>query len=394
MLKEKNKCCGCRACECICPKKCIKMKEDSEGFIYPKVDLSLCIKCKKCEKVCPIIQNKSNLHISGYEQSCYLLVHNNNEVLKKSSSGGAFTAIVETFCDTEYVVFGCQMTEELKVCHGFKKSIDEIDVFRKSKYVQSDLKDTYVQVKDFLIKNKKVIFTGTPCQVEGLNKYLQKEYENLLTIDFVCHGVPSQKVFDKYVNYIEKKYNDRIKEVNFRKRIRYFSILDPFGINIKFISGKELNINSFFDYYMKGFLGALFYRPVCARCPFANLDRVSDITIADFWGIEKLHKDLNSNKGVSMILGNSKKSKKVIQKIAQNNDVRKVDIKYAKLENSNLNLPSDEHINRKLFYDNLDKKEFDKLIKDCMGKNNKIKVTFKALIPLKIKSILKNMMWS
>ena len=195
--KDKNNCTGCRACEKICPKDAIQMVQDSEGFIYPEIDELKCIKCGLCQKVCPNVNSVKNELI---EQKVYYGVHKDEEILRKSSSGGAFTAIVEAFCDKDYIIFGCTMNEKFEVYHDYVDNKKDIIKFRKSKYLQSNVKDSYIKVKEFLKNGKKVIFTGTPCQISGLKNFLGNiKQEKLLCVDLICHGVTSQKVFNSYI---------------------------------------------------------------------------------------------------------------------------------------------------------------------------------------------------
>lgn len=228
---DKNKCCGCRACEQICPKKCIKMIEDDEGFMYPDIDKENCIKCGLCKKVCPMINNEK---IKQKEKKkVYRLIANDKELVRKSSSGGAFSLLVEEILkknsNEKYKIYGCTLGEDFIARHLGVDNIGKIAKFRKSKYVQSDLEKSYSNIKRELKDGNVVIFTGTPCQVAGLKNFIEKENaQNLYTIDLICHGVPSPMVLRQYLKQLEKKNNSKLKEFNFRERLILANIKDSY----------------------------------------------------------------------------------------------------------------------------------------------------------------------
>ena len=200
-IKEKHNCCGCSACVQVCPKQCIRMYADNEGFLYPQVNSTICIDCGLCEKVCPVInQNKPNVPLSVYAAK-----NINEEVRIKSSSGGIFTLLAEQIISEGGVVFGARFNENWEVVHDYTETIDGLESFRGSKYVQSSISDNFKVAKQFLKEGRKVLFSGTPCQIAGLKKFLQKEYENLLTMEVVCHGVPSPMVWRDYIDYKRAK---------------------------------------------------------------------------------------------------------------------------------------------------------------------------------------------
>ena len=195
-ITDKSKCCGCNACVQICPKQCIQIQEDGEGFLYPLVDVDMCVDCKLCEKVCPIITpNEPQKPVKVYAAK-----HKDDEIRLKSSSGGIFTLLAEQIIDEGGVVFGARFDEYWEVMHDYTETKEGLAVFRGSKYVQSRIGNTFQQAENFLKQGRKVMFTGTPCQIAGLRRFLRKEYENLLAVDFVCHGVPSPKVWRMYLD--------------------------------------------------------------------------------------------------------------------------------------------------------------------------------------------------
>lgn len=309
-IHDEKDCCGCGACVQCCPQKCISMNENHEGFLYPKVDVSKCIDCHLCEKVCPFINNvESNVPLKVYAAK-----NKNEYVRKKSSSGGIFTSLAEfVITDKKGVVFGAAFDDKWNVYHTYIDSTEKLNLLRGSKYVQSRIGNAYIQVKDFLSKGITVLFTGTPCQISGLKRYLRKDYDNLYTVEILCHGVPSPKVWSIYLSEKRKQYGHNINGIEFRNKEESWQ---DFRFIIKFInndascvSDKDFSYGKKFseDSYMKGFLANLYLRPSCYTCKCKNGRSGSDITIADYWNIDAILPEFNDNKGVSLVLINSKK---------------------------------------------------------------------------------------
>ena len=222
-IYNKAKCCGCSACESICPRNCIELKADTEGFFYPYVNIADCINCRKCEQICPINNPYEEL---PFEQMGYIVQNKNEQILRESTSGGAFTSIAKYVIQNNGIVFGVALTDKLMAHHVWVDNVDALTIFRNSKYIQSYMGDTYNKVKSFLNQDKLVCFSGTPCQVEGLIHFLGKEYNNLITVDVVCRAVPSPMVFSKYLDFQRKRMGDEIKTVRFREpSFREFAIV-------------------------------------------------------------------------------------------------------------------------------------------------------------------------
>ena len=336
-IKHKQDCCGCSACVQKCPKQCILMIEDEEGFLYPKVDLSNCIDCHLCEKVCPIIYKD----VPGDVVACYAAINPDKEVRKVSSSGGVFTMLAEQTIKESGVVVGASFDEQWRVCHSSAETLEGRAAFRGSKYVQSNIGNTYKETLHFLNSGRKVLFSGAPCQIAGLKHYLGKEYENLLTVDFICHGVPSPGVFR---SYLEEELNNYAAPRSRKKKIISSSsnhhvpegdILIPQGItitDIRFRDKKEgwkkysftlhlveegsgdgkkntviLSTIASNNIFMKGFFSDLYLRPSCYNCPSKSLSSGSDITIADYWRIERIHPELDDDMGVSAVIVKTEK---------------------------------------------------------------------------------------
>lgn len=333
-LSDKSDCCGCNACVQCCPKQCIIMHEDEEGFLYPKIESSYCIHCGLCETVCPMLnQNEPRL-----PQKVYAAKNNNEKQRLQSSSGGIFILLAEQIIKQGGVVFGVRFNKNWEVEHCHAETIEELKPLMRSKYVQSNIGNTFYEAKKFLKQGRPVLFIGTSCQIAGLKKFLHKEYENLLAIDLICHGVPSPGVWKTYLEEIKvnseilvkkntlrpssSKVLTEITNINFREKQLGGYSWEKYGFAIStksqykdgknFISlSSPFNINPF----MKGFLANLYLRPSCYKCPAKAGRSSSDLTIGDFWGINKFKPDFDDDKGVGAILVYTSKGEKILHSI-------------------------------------------------------------------------------
>lgn len=311
-LCDIKNCTQCHACESVCPKKCITFKMGKDGFSVPNIDDKVCVECGACKKACHQLNPPKMKHPPLKTYAAWSVV---NDVRTSSSSGGVFSEIARYVFERDGIVVGAVMNEHLKVCHAFAFNMEELYAMRGSKYVQSDLTGVYVQVKKILKDGNYVLFTGTPCQVGGLYSFLKEDYENLLTCDLVCHGVPSQKSFDTYCEKIglTKK---RVAEVTFR-------YTKGWGLQMATRSHlvspswdgdyKWKNISPRKSYYLRAFTDGLMFNEACYNCQYATPERVSDVTLADYWGIGTV-KPFNhpTQKGVSLLLANTEKALSVI----------------------------------------------------------------------------------
>lgn len=325
-IKEKHNCCGCSACVLVCPKQCISMSADKEGFLYPQVDGAICIDCGLCDKVCPVINQEEPRE----PLAVYAAKNNNEEIRLKSSSGGIFTLLAEQIIAEGGVVFGARFNESWEVVHDYTETIEGLEPFRGSKYVQSVIGDNFIKAKQFLKDGRKVLFSGTPCQIAGLKKFLRKEYENLLTVEVVCHGVPSPMVWRDYLDYKRAKRavgkNTVSSSLNELPVIAGISFRDKtngwkkFAFKISYAASKaaenslsksadntNYEITPFSeDLFMKGFLKNLYLRPSCYHCAARQGKSGADISIADYWGIQSIHPEIDDDKGTGLILINTK----------------------------------------------------------------------------------------
>lgn len=356
-IKEKEQCCGCSACYNICPQNAIIMEEDKKGFKYPKVNIEKCINCKLCEKVCPIINNKEGVN----KTKAYASINKDDEIRKESSSGGIFTLLAEEVIEMDGVVFGAAFDENFNVIHKCIKNKNEIGELRGSKYVQSDIGESYKQAKIFLEQNKYVLFTGTPCQIEGLKNFLGKNYDKLYTQDFICHGVPSKKIWKKYLSFMQKDKEKLIKTINFRNKKHGW---ENYSMNIEYNNKKIYNKEHNKDIYMRAFLQNISLRESCYNCQFKKYNRNSDITLADFWGISKVKPEINDHKGTSLVIINSNKGKFLFEKIRNRCIIKEVDLEEAIRYNKAFAFSAKYNENSEKFFEDVDDGiSFDKAIK-------------------------------
>ena len=315
LFKTSYDCCGCTACASACPVKAIRMQPDKEGFLYPQVDEKLCIGCGTCERVCQLKTERER----ELPLAIFAAKNKDEETRMASSSGGVFSLLAEYTEAKGGVIFGAAFDENMRVCHKRAEKREEWEAFRTSKYVQSDLGDCYAQVKQGLAEGRKVLFTGTPCQVEGLNRFLaHTDTTNLLTCDVICHGAPSPLIWREWLGLIEKS-KGKVISVNFREKEKtgwHKSSLTVAGENEKVLLSGNHGENAFSLMYFRH----LIIRPACHQCLYDNYQRPGDITIGDYWGIEKQFPDYDDDKGVSLVFCNSEKGKQVWSMISDHMD--------------------------------------------------------------------------
>lgn len=328
-ISDKKDCCGCEACIQCCPVQCISRRVDEEGFLYPLVDVSSCIDCGLCERVCPVIHQ----NVPRKPLRIFAAKNPDDKVRLSSSSGGVFTMLAEYVLCQNGVVFGARFNEKWEVVHGFTETIEGLAAFRGSKYVQSYIGDSFMQAMSFLKQGRRVLFSGTPCQIAGLKRFLRKEYNNLLTVDVVCHGVPSPLVWRKYLEETIRPEgvagkNTVLSSLNTIPVITGISFRDKkhgwkkFGFEIR-SSAFKADENSVLksgiydeevylyepvskNLFMQGFLNNIYLRPSCYACASRSGKSGSDITIGDYWGIQKLLPELDDDKGICLIILNAK----------------------------------------------------------------------------------------
>lgn len=306
-ITDKSRCCGCTACVNACPVQCIVMRRDrDEGFDYPVANPDICIGCGKCESVCPVINpSEPSKPLAGYAVRC-------KDYVDGSSSGGVFPALAKAVIDEGGVVFGAVMESDMTVGHAEAETMEAVQKMRGSKYVQSDLYSVFFDIKEYIKSGRKVMFTGTPCQVAGLNKYIGANQENLITVDVACHGVPGPGLWDMYVKSLEKHTAAKLLSVDFRNKSggwRHYCFRTEYDTKVMLVKAAD-------DPYLALFMQDMTLRPSCYNCPARGGRSCSDITLSDLWSVARTAPELNDDKGVSGVLVNTAAGREFLQKIS------------------------------------------------------------------------------
>lgn len=347
---NQKKCCGCEGCRSICPTTAISMTTNSDGFILPEVNSSICIECGICEKVCPMYHSDDILPDNN--GNAYASINNNVHELKESSSGGIFSIIADYILEKGGIVCGAAFDEQFKLRHILIEEKSDLINLRGSKYLQSTIGNIYTDIRQLLNSGKLVYFVGTGCQVAGLRLFLRKEYTNLFTSDILCHGVPPQSVFNEVIKEVETKNNGKIEKYLFRdKSVWGWSCSSSSSIRIgsklKYLGNEPIQ-----QAYFNAFIKAVNYRESCYVCPYAQSHRPGDITLGDFWGIEKCISIPNIRDGVSAILVNSHKGQILLERIKNKMDLYPASIKDISQINRTLIRPTSRpEIRNKFFLD-------------------------------------------
>ena len=387
MTVDFEKCTGCGACVQSCPKQCISWTEGEFRFKYPQIDKDICVNCGICERVCPI----DKVLQTPTTQKAYAAVHKDYQVLAKSTSGGAFTAIADAVFAQDGIVYGVAMMDNMQVKHIRTSNKEEFAVLRSSKYLQSDTGNTYQMVEQDLKQGKTVLYSGTPCQIDGLRHFLGKPYERLYTVDIVCHGVGSQAYFDKYLDFARKRYRN-IKTLRFRSK-EYVGWSCGGGVVVVTGSSdclKKIPYRDFDNYYYAYFLSGDIYRKSCYSCKYANMKRVGDFSLGDYWGVEKLHLPLNTFNGCSLLVVNSDKATKFLSKIETMN-IKETRVDEAISQNEQLKHPSRLPDSRKERIKEFELLTGTQIERVYLSKYRKryLKGLVKSLIPYKLKVIIR-----
>ena len=361
------------------------MKQSEEGFIVPVINKEKCINCGLCFKRCPQL-NSVNLDARLEKPIVYAAKNKNIFDQTNSSSGGIFSILADYVIQHNGSVYGASFQDNLQLQHIRITKSEDLYKLRGSKYIQSNIRDIYKFVKEDLKNDIYVLFSGTPCQVAGLRNFLGRDYDNLIVIDLMCHGVPSQKLFDKYLLWLEEKYGSKVVEYNFRSKEKEF-----WGKNakIKFADGKIKYFSDSLDPYYKAFSQGSIYRECCYTCKYANEKRVGDFTLADYWGIEKQYPDFYDKNGVSAIIVNTEKGKKIFEKIKYKLSYIESSIEDVKEYNENLKYPTKRLNIRNISYNNLSNKKFSRYIKENLKYKKELKDIIKNMIPAELKQKIK-----
>ncbi|GHV39987.1 F420H(2):quinone oxidoreductase [Clostridia bacterium] len=387
-ITNPKNCCGCGVCYVVCPASAIAMTHDTEEKTlsdFPKVDTDKCVDYGKCEIVCPMLSFKDNV-----STECYALVSRDEDVVSKSSSGGAFTEICDVFASFggNYMIFGAAFSDDMSVRHVGVDSIEKIAPMRKSKYVQSYSSDAFKEAIDALKTGKRVLFSGTPCQIAAFNNLANGIEGDYITVDILCHGVPSPRIFKKYIDFEETRRKKRVVKVSFRNKTRNLLGYESRNLLLKFENGKEIISSRAVNSYLRGYHSRLFYRDCCYVCPFAKKERVADITIADAWRVESHYSDLIAQKGVSMVLINTDKGSTIVSRIKKQSNCRVLPLDFGYNNNSTLRLPSKLHPKSKNFFELFRTHPFDKAVFLCEPKATLFIRFANHLLPTKVKKLV------
>ena len=368
----KEECFGCESCVQSCPQNAIHMEKDEEGFSYPKVKLDVCTDCNNCHKVCPI---EYPIEKSTEKQTAFGGYVTDSKIRGESTSGGIFSAIVDNWCDENYVIFGAA-SDGLNVYHDYITDKNNISLFRKSKYLQSTIGSSFLDARNFLIEGKKVVFSGTPCQIAGLKAFL-KLYDttNLLTIEVICEGVPSPFFMDRYNEYMEQKYGSQISKLDYRfKDMKSFDNLGKgkwdFEVMLTTLEdGTEKKIDRWFNPFWDIWLKHLMSRPSCYHCPFTTKERVADISLGDLWGVHLYCPELyGNNAGSSLIICNTHKGNEALEISKKDIYGHSLDIDDAIKYQSAMRKPIDNNRDRAEFMEVVKNMDYERLCEKWYNK--------------------------
>lgn len=371
MLCEMKQCTGCQACVSICPQKCIILRDSHEGFGFPKILKTLCINCKRCEQVCPILYTpKLSVNTISYAAK-----NKNEDERNQSTSGGVFSLLAEYVLEQEGVVFGAAYDANFSVQHMSVLDREHLYFFQGAKYTQSKIGTCFSDIKEKLEAKRLVLFSGTPCQCAGLKSFLGTEYDNLITVDIICHGVPSPKVWQAYIDYRSQKENDGIRpiKVNMRSKVTGWS---RYGYSTEFDygNGKITCIHNSQDLFMQAFIGNICLRSSCSDCKAKGVERCTDFTLGDYWGIWNQYPEFDDNKGTSVVFVHSQKGQIILEQLSDKIDWLKVNLEDAYRENGSLVNSSMSHPGREEFLAQVKAENFEELVRKYFPHENVRKI--------------------
>lgn len=373
MRIDYDKCFGCSACACACPTHAIKMERDERGFQYPNVDNKLCIDCGKCERVCIYMNSKIN-NVSI--KKSYAFIHNDKKVLSKCASGGLFLALSDVILSRNGVIYGAVLDDKMRINHSRATTKQERDLMCGSKYVQSNLGDTFICAKKDLQAGKYVLFTGTPCQIDGLKSYLKGiDIEKLYTCDLICNGVPSPLIWEENIKLLERKYRKKVEGYQFRPKKWGWSVHREI-VNLK--NHKDVYATFYSDLFKNIYYGRLVMRKSCDTCPYTNLARVGDITMGDCRNVEKIYPQMQTFNGVSLAIINSKKGMDLFTEASENAKIFPVDIE--KIKQPPMMHPGKPSKSSEIFWNDYKHKGYEYAVKHQYGKMCVAKYILKKIL--------------
>ncbi len=366
-----NRCVGCRSCEQVCPRQCIKILPTEEGFLYPLIKEENCSHCGLCLNACPTERTKEH---RNKPHNVRAFINRNLDEIMRSASGGAADVASSIVLQQGGVVYGAAYDENLMVKHIEVTNKADKQKLQSSKYVQSDTSDCYTKAKKRLYAGKLVLFTGTPCQIAGLYAFLGGDKPNLYTIDLICHGVPSPKLFQKYLEYQNQKMNEKIFYFDFRSK-------DKRGWGTQYLLKTKTKTKTkalSLDRYGKHFMAGDCYRECCYQCEYANTDRIGDVTVGDFWGIAESHPEFYSSKGVSSVFVNTEKGAMLFEQMKKQADTLSVTLEEGLVKQENLIRPTVRIASRDEFYECINDANYIEKMKVGLQMKERIKAALPA----------------
>ena len=361
---KKDMCTGCQACANACPQQCIAMRADAEGFWYPQVDAARCTDCGLCRRRCPALQARAAHETLPKAYAC---VYPDEAVRAESSSGGFFTLLTRQVLKSGGAVCGAAFDASFGVRHCWAETLQQARAFRGSKYVQSEIGGAYREAERLLKAGRTVLFTGTPCQIGGLRSFLAKAYDNLLAVDIICHGVPSPLVWQRYLAELARER--AVRRVNFRDKQAGWR---RFSLAVEFADGSLYRSSFREDVYLQGFLQDLYLRPACYQCRYKTAARDSDLTIADFWGVNKTLPQIDDNQGTSLVLVQSEKGREVFASLQPFLQTARADLTAALRYNVSATASATPHQERRRFFAGLEEaKLLSTHISECLAASKK-----------------------
>lgn len=385
---KKELCNGCSACVNICPKGCITMVPDAEGFQQPVIDETHCVDCGLCRKACPIL--RESIPASG-ETLAYAAINQDETVRQTSTSGGIFTLLSQWVMDRGGVVFGVGYNDRFEVLHYHAETAEALAKFRGAKYAQSRLDDTYKKVASCLKEDRYVLFSGTPCQIGGLVVFLGKEYEKLILVDLICHGVPSPKVWAYYIRYRSQQdaHGNLPSAINLRSKETGWP---GYSIRIDYPGGNTYSTPNSQDPYLRGFVGNLYLRSSCYNCHFKGSIRQSDFTLGDYWGVWDQLPEYHDGKGTSLVLLHTQKAKQLWDEISQHMYFSEVNIATALTENPSATVSSPLVERRSEFFARYENEDFQALVEELLPKPFAVRPSFLKRILRKVKQLARKIL--
>ena len=370
-----EECCGCSACADVCPRDAIQLCS-LDGFLYPEIDEKKCVNCGLCEKVCQFKKEKKD---GSNCVKAYALRAADAGITRVSSSGGIFTLLSDYVLDRGGVVYGAAYDDAMRVCHQRAETPAQRDAMRGSKYIQSDATGIYRMVREDLRSGREVLFTGTPCQVAGLRGFLGREYENLTCVDIICHGVPNPKVWEQFVAYLEQRYGKKLKDYSFRnKDVAWHS----YSAKLTFEDGSQVGHNDVTGSYIELFRYDVCMRPSCTRCRYASTNREGDLTIGDFWGVEKVLPEVDTSQGVSAVMVRSEKGMELLGAVKDRAQMWECQESQITARQPNMSRPSQFSNKAQAFQADWKKEPFETVLKKYIrvGMNRRIKDFVKSVL--------------